>query len=488
MNRRLSSATGTLAAIVATLLFTASGMAAPHSSTRDRRTHSACLAGGHVSSAACSRKLATRRLTATVKAQSAKVKPGSGKPSTKKPGSKGKGTKGSGTGTSGSGSGSSTSGSGSGSSTSGSGSGSGTSGSGSGTSGSDSSGSGSGSSSPVSGGLVVGLAAGAAGWGGASTGPRLDSITSQTGAKWLREEFYWSTVEPQPGVFDWSYYDHYMLEMAQRGLHIVAQLDNTPSWAGTDPSTIPTDPTTFAQFVAAFVGRYGANGTFWTQNPTLSGSAVQVYELYNEPYFNSGNDYNPAAYANLIKAASTAGKAVDPTAKFLIEADMQSAQNAATNWIWWVDALYAAVPNLNNYFDGIAMHDYGDDTTNLNPIIPNQPYPNFGHILRILDLRQQFTNHGAANKPFWIMEAGWSTCTGGDTDCVTDAQQAANLSTMFGYINTSWSSFVQAIFIYSFQDGSNPTQIGDAYGLTTLAGTAKPALAVFQHEETLAGS
>ncbi len=446
MNRRLPSAFGLVAAIALALLFSAPALAANRRPAQHTRSQTLCLNGSHrkVRASTCRIKFTTRRSSPDLISHAAAAKPATSSTKTKTVAKK-RPVKGGGT-------------------------------------------SGSGSSSPVSGGLVVGLAAGAAGWGGASTGPRLDSITSQTGAKWLREEFYWSTVEPQPGVFDWSYYDHYMLEMAQRGLHIVAQLDNTPSWAGTDPSTIPTDPTTFAQFVAAFVGRYGANGTFWTQNPTLSGSAVQVYELYNEPYFNSGNDYNPAAYANLIKAASTAGKAVDPTAKFLIEADMQSAQNAATNWIWWVDALYAAVPNLNNYFDGIAMHDYGDDTTNLNPIIPNQPYPNFGHILRILDLRQQFTNHGAANKPFWIMEAGWSTCTGGDTDCVTDAQQAANLSTMFGYINTSWSSFVQAIFIYSFQDGSNPTQIGDAYGLTTLAGTAKPALAVFQHEETLAGS
>lgn len=444
MNRRLSSALGLVAAIALALFFSAPALAANRRPAQHTRSPSLCLNGSHRKARAstCRLEYTTRRSSPDLIAHVAAAKPA--KSSTKKRPVKGSGTSGGG--------------------------------------------SGSGSSSPVSGGLVVGLASGAAGWGGASTGPRLDSITSQTGAKWLREEFLWSTVEPQPGVFDWAYYDHYMLEMAQRGLHIVAQLDNTPSWAGADPSTIPTNPTTFAQFVAAFVGRYGAGGTFWTQNPTLSGSAVQVYELYNEPYFNNGSDYNPAAYANLVKAASIAGKAVDPTAKFLIEAEMQSAQNAATNWIWWVDALYAAVPDLNNYYDGIAMHDYGDDTTTLNPIIPNQPYPNFGHILRILDLRQQFINHGAANKPFWLMEAGWSTCTGGDPDCVTDAQQAANLSTMFGYINTSWSSFVQAIFIYSFQDGSDPTQIGDAYGLTTLAGTAKPALAVFQHEETLAGS
>ncbi len=451
MTRRLSFASSIVATFVVALILSASALAAVNASARQHGEHSICLTAknrsGHVVSCRAKRaKLVSDRAVIAHAASAPK------KVATMRGRSKSKAKTGGG-------------------STS-----------------ANTTTSSSGSSSPVSGGLVVGLASGATGWGGASTGPRLDSITSQTSARWLREEFVWSTIEPQPGVFDWSYYDHYMLEMAQRGLHIVAQLDTTPAWAGADSNTIPTDPAAFAQFVAAFVGRYGANGTFWTQNPTLSGSAVQVYELYNEPYFDSGSDYDPAAYANLVKAASIAGKAVDPTAKFLMEAEMLSSRDANGNWIWWVDALYAAVPDLNNYFDGIAMHDYGNDTTTLNPIIPGQPYPNFGHILRILDLRQQFINHGAADKPFWILEAGSSTCTGGNTDCVTDAQQATNLSTLFGYINTTWSSFVQGVFIYSFQDGSDPTQIGDAYGLTTLAGTAKPALAVFQQEEALAGS
>jgi hypothetical protein len=331
----------------------------------------------------------------------------------------------------------------------------------------------------VSGGLVVGLADGAAGWGGASTAPRLDEIVSATHTSWLREEFVWSTIEPSPGAFDFSYYDHYMLLAAQRGIHVVALLDGAPGWATGTPNTIPSDPTAYAQFVAAVVGRYGAHGSFWTAHPDVSRSPIGTYELWNEPYFDNGDngDYNPARYANLVKAAGSAGHAADPTAKFLLEAEMQSHLDGV--WTWWVDALYHAVPDLNDYFDGIASHDYGSDTTSLDPMIAGQAYSSYGHVRRIEDIRHQFIDHGAARKPFWITEVGWSTCTEASIDCVTETQQAANLTALFGHLHNGWKSWVQAAFIYRYQDGAAPSTVQDGYGLTHLDGTPKPALAVF---------
>ncbi len=330
--------------------------------------------------------------------------------------------------------------------------------------------------------MIVGLDAGNDGWGGASTGPRLDLTTSATGAKWFREEMDWATVEPQPGVFDFSYYDHFMLEAAQRGLHIVAMLYDTPSWAGPAYNAIPSDPSAFAQFVGAMVGRYGSNGSLWAQNPGLKGSAITTWEIWNEPYLGSGDNgnYDPAAYAHLVKAAAVAGRAADPSAKFLMAAEMQSAM-ANGAWQWWVDALYQAVPDLNSYFDGVAMHDYGNDVTNWSPIVPGQPYPNGGRIRRIEDLRQQFVAHGASSKPFWITEVGWSTCND-SPGCVTPTQQASNLTTLFNDIHGPWSSFIGAVFVYRYGDGANPSTTQDAYGLTNLDGSAKPALAIFKLE------
>ena len=253
-------------------------------------------------------------------------------------------------------------------------------------------------------------------------------------------------------------------------------------WAGSSSSSIPSDPSGYAAFVAAVVHRYGPHGSFWSEHPRLSGSAIRTFDLWNEPYYDNGDngDYDPARYAKLFKAPAIAGHRADSAAKFLIAAEMQSARDPNGNWVWWTDALYRAVPDLNKYFDGVAIHDYGSDTTSLNPIIPGQPYNNYGHVRRAENIRQQFVNHGAANKPFWITEAGWSTCTEASIDCVTQAQQAVNLATLFGYLRNGWKGWVQAVFIYRYSEGADPTTVQDGYGLTNLDGSPKPALTVFR--------
>jgi hypothetical protein len=43
----------------------------------------------------------------------------------------------------------------------------------------------------------------------------------------------------EPGVFDFSYYGHFMLLAALRGLHVLAVLYDTPAWAGTAYNEIP---------------------------------------------------------------------------------------------------------------------------------------------------------------------------------------------------------------------------------------------------------
>lgn len=334
--------------------------------------------------------------------------------------------------------------------------------------------------SAVSSPLVVGLSVGAAGYGGSSTAPQLDGIVSATGARWFRDEFEWSKIEPSPGKFNFAYYDHYMLLVGERGLHIVAQLLNAPSWAAPTPTSVPANPASYAAYVAAVVRRYGPGGSFWRRHPRLASSAITTFELWNEPYFSSGNGgvYDPGRYARLVEAAGTAGHAAAPSARFLLEAEMET--HLSRVWTWWVDALYQAVPDLNRYFEGIAVHDFGTDVNTLSPIVSGKPYPNYGRILRLADLRRQFLEHGAGRKPFWIMESGWATCTLHVVDCVTPAQQAANMRSLFHYLQTTWKTWVQAVFVYRYKDGSEPNTVQGGYGLIRGNGEPKPALEVFK--------
>ncbi len=328
--------------------------------------------------------------------------------------------------------------------------------------------------------LIIGLADGAAGWGGASTGPRLSYIHGKTNARWLRDQFNWSQIEPRRGRYSFAYYDHYMLALAQHGMHVIPQLIGTPRWAGPSADEVPARTSDFAGFVATLLRRYGAGGSFWRSHPEVKSSPITAFELWNEPYFTNGNagHYDPGSYARLVRATSIAAKKVDPSVKLLMEADMVS--HKYKNYVWWVDSLYQSVPNLNRYFDGVAVHDFGHDVTGLSPIVPGKPYANFGRVRRMIDLRAQFLRHHAANKPFWVMEFGWPTCSFQNIDCVTEAQQEANLRTVIGYYTGPWRNWIQAALFYRFTDGTTQSDVYDDFGLLHLNGTPKPVLTLFR--------
>jgi hypothetical protein len=333
-------------------------------------------------------------------------------------------------------------------------------------------------------GFVVGLNASVAGW--ANMSPRLSQILSESGTKWLREDFEWSEIEPQPGTFDFSRFDQYMLLTAQHGAHVLPLLFDTPSWAGPTEDAIPADPSAYAAYVAAVVGRYGPHGSFWAQHPALAGYAIQTFELWNEPYYDNGDDgdYDPGRYARLVKAAAIAGRQADPDARFLLAAENQ-AQHLGNAWVWWINALYQAVPDLNNYFDGVAVHPYGTNLTNLSFPAPGRAYNGYEQIRRVQAIHEEFANHNAGDKPLWITEIGWPTCTSGSDRCTTPAGQAAKLATIFNYASTTWKSFVHAVFVYSYDDSHpDPSNPENDYGLAYNNGTPKPALAVFKAQAT----
>jgi polysaccharide biosynthesis protein PslG len=333
----------------------------------------------------------------------------------------------------------------------------------------------------ASAGPVVGLISGAAEWSQPSQ--RLNTILSHTKVKWVREGFFWYKLEPKSGRFNFRHYDQFMLLAARRHVHVLALLYQAPRWAAPAQNAVPSNPSAYAAFVAAVVHRYGPNGTLWAHHQQLRPYAVTTFDLWNEPYYDNGSAgrYDPARYARLVRAAATAGRAADGSARFLLAAEMQGTMISGHRWLWWVDAMYRAVPDLNRYFDGISVHPYGHDITHRSPAIVGQAYFGYDQMRRVEIIRSEFVQHGAANKPFWATEVGWPTCRGGSNRCVSTRGQVASLRAMVYYSKTIWASYMRAVFVYYSDDqrGSRSDSEND-YGLTYVNHAAKPALSVFR--------
>jgi hypothetical protein len=322
---------------------------------------------------------------------------------------------------------------------------------------------------PAADGMLYGIHASAhwtAAWG--DPGPYLDKVLA-TGTTALREDFKMDLIERTEGSWDWKRYDALYAATAVRGMTILPVLDDAPGWA--DGATYPK-VAEYAAFTAASVKRYGPNGTFWAAHPELPATGASTYwELFNEPYeafFAKGNP-DPAAYARLAVAAADAGRAADPDARFLLEATPKSYGGRT-----WVDGMYAAVPDLNAHFDGVAVHAYGVNTADGN-----------GQFRRTMEeTRASFVAHGASDKPFWVTETGTSTCEGTDISCVSETRQAAHLTEVLTAMKTTYASYVRSVFVYHFRDPDkavlSPTNSEDHFGISYKDGRPKPAMVALQ--------
>jgi hypothetical protein len=330
---------------------------------------------------------------------------------------------------------------------------------------------------PGSGELRIGLNANTQGWG-ADAGSRQDIVRS-SGARYIRESLDWSSVEPQNDQWSWSKYDSLLTKAAQRGLTVLPVLMSVPGWAGATWDTVPSDPAEFAEYTAKVAQRYGPGGDFWSAHPELGDYAPQYFELWNEPYlgvFAAGHT-DPARYARLVKAATTAGRAANSRARFLLSADTTATDDFSTYYAW-MDGMYAAVPNLGDYFDAAAVHPYGDGT-------PDHYTPGWSRwqFRRIEEIRAKLQAHGDGDKHLWITEVGWTTCTS-SPGCVSEAQQSANVSKMFEMIHADYGSLVDAVFLYGFQDlnPGTPSDKEQWFGFIRRDGSFKPAWQALKRE------
>ena len=289
-----------------------------------------------------------------------------------------------------------------------------------------------------------------------------------------RLEIPWDTVEPEPGKWDFTDFDREVAMAARHGLTVLPLLMNVPGWAGKAWNAFPSNTGAYNAYVAQVVSRYGPHGSFWRDHPQLPARRAQWFEIWNEPYLSqfSAGGVDPAAYARLYKGAAMAGKQADPSARFLIQADLYSSGDNGDSGAW-VGPMFDAVPDLARWFDGVAVHPY---TTTDSPgsYTPNDPH---GEFRRIENIRQEFAAHGAGSKPFWITEVGWSTCPADPDSCVSDEKQAAFLASMFDIVKNDYSSWVQAVFPYNYRDG-NEDNVSDKeawFGLIRRDGDPKPA-------------
>jgi hypothetical protein len=230
-----------------------------------------------------------------------------------------------------------------------------------------------------------------------------------------------------------------------------------------------TNYTALANYTSAVSARYGPGGSYWRAHPEFSASlAPRYFEVWNEPYGNWYDRVDPPAYVKMLKAIVDAGRKANPASRFLLPATALPGFTDGRGT--WIDDLYKAEPNLNNWFDGIAAHPYAGSRA------PDDP--GMGMNTQLNNIESRFAAHGAGSKPVWITEIGWGTCTG-SSSCVSESTQAAYYSKMFSLLKSRPE--VTGLLTYNYR-GSDQNQSSPEgfYGLDHFDGSHKPAWSAYK--------
>jgi hypothetical protein len=237
------------------------------------------------------------------------------------------------------------------------------------------------------------------------------ALMARSGVESVRTVFRWASAQPQPGVTDFSHTDRVVGLAAAHGIDLVPVVRGTPGWAALNPyagGSPPADPSTYAAYIQALIGRYGPQGTFWTEHPELPRHPVRAWQIWNEPHLNvwwNTDGRSPDAwapeYAALLKATYPVVKAADPGAKVVLCALADYA---------WSHLAKLNKSKIGRYYDIAAVNLF-------------TPKP--GNVMRgVRIFRKQMRRGGARRKPVWLTEATWPAGKGRVSRPATSWQRA----------------------------------------------------------------
>lgn len=290
----------------------------------------------------------------------------------------------------------------------------------------------------------------------------LDGMAS-TGAKWLRIDIDWPSIQPTSSSWNWGPTDRVVKGARARGIQVVGTLAFTPPWArgpGTDATYPPADYGNYARFAEAAVRRY-------------KGSGVHHWEIWNEPNqkYWWGPKPDPWAYTSLLRRAYGAIKAADPRAT-VIGGGLAPAPDAADgdqiNGETFVRRMYRA--GAKGSFDALAMHPYSF------PVEPTYPHPTNAFSYTTPAIHREMVANGDGGKKVWLTEFGAPT-TG--WRAVSEDDQGDFLVMAYDQaVRWPWAG---PLFYYQYRDQSSDPNV-ENFGLRRRDWTVKKGWTAFLDE------
>lgn len=289
-------------------------------------------------------------------------------------------------------------------------------------------------------------------------GDKLDrgaALAAEAGIGWVRMDFLWEDIEPQPGQYTFDKYDRIVDTLARNHLHVLGLLEYNPLWRKVRFNT-PPDPVAYGKYVQATVHHFKDRVKYW--------------EVWNEPdsptYWSPQDDMT--AYSALLKTIYPVIKKEDRTAQVLVG-------GLADGWPFKLRSIYKKAGA--KYFDIVNIHPF------LSPLHENALTSLHGAYTSVKKVMDEFDD---SKKPIWFTEIG---CPGVPADVKSkgwwegqspmEQQQADWLRTV--YTNAlKWDGVEKIFWAFLRDTGGHFKNDVDYFGLLRDDFSKKPAYTAYQ--------
>ena len=307
----------------------------------------------------------------------------------------------------------------------------------------------------------------------------------QGGIGTLRIPVIWRDVEPnQDDSYDWSRIDYQVYNASLVGIEVLPFLYASPKWAvdgcttatkcqSVPPLTSQKAIEAWQDFLRDFVGRYGVDGTFWSDTTDQLDppyNPITQYQVWNEP---SSPTYwakpSAAKYGQLVKISHDTIAALDPNAKILLAGLFGTPQGEAKskNVVWKYLARFYKSVGSSEDFDAVALHPYAPDIHGLK--------------FQLKRARKILDQHGDSEKEILVTEIGFGSARPHDDKPLIKGKsgQAKSLKSFYDFLLNNRSKYnIGSIIWYAWADADHKIagcEFCSSAGLFTLKGKPKPA-------------
>jgi hypothetical protein len=215
-----------------------------------------------------------------------------------------------------------------------------------------------------------------------------------------RSPFFWPTIEPTRGEFNWGPTDKFVGQAALYRVRVLPFLTGSPSWVASDPRRPPLrskrTKKAWKRFVKKTVKRYGRRGSFWRTHPTIPKVPITALQIWNEQ--NNSKYFEPRArpkqYAKLVRLARRAAKAREPKTKIVLggmDADPEPRRSMPVGK--YLNQYYKQ-KGAKRSFDVVAVHPYT---------------PKLREMKRQLKKMHRIMKRHHDRDAMWVTEMGWGS-------------------------------------------------------------------------------